>query len=191
MLVLGWAWLAARKLNILSKQTAIYYDDYGGVRNGLKLRVTKGWTEPGASRRKIFWLQAAVCPLFPSYPFHPALHGAKECGSVFAANFKGFALFFFFLLLLLVTWFFGCTLRDERSSPFHLFFSPAQKFSLATFYTFQLLGRNLGLLPVFILTFFSLVFHPLPSGSPGLLASKMFLGFWCIYFNLVVSVAQQ
>lgn len=98
---------------------------------------------------------------------------------------------FFFLLLLLVTWFFGCTLRDERSSHFHLFFSPAQKFSLAAFYTLQLLGKNLGLLPVFILTLFSLLFHPLPSGSPGLLASNMFLGFWCIYFNLVVSVAQQ
>lgn len=107
---------------------------------------------------------------------------------------KGLHFFFlnnFLLLLLLVTWFFSCTLRDERSSHFHLFFSPAQKFSLVAFYAFQFLGKNLGLLSVFILTFFSLLFQPFPSGGPGLLASKVFFGFWCIYFNLAVFVAQQ
>lgn len=147
MLVLGWAWLAVRKLNTLSKQTAIYYGDYRGVRNGLKWRVTKGWTEPGASRRKIFSLQSPICPLFPSYPFHPALHGAKECGYCLLPIEKDLSsFFFFFFLLLLVTWLFGCTQRWEKLS-LSLVFQPCPEVLIGCLFYFPASGEELGSSP--------------------------------------------
>lgn len=112
----------------------------------------------------------------PCFLLTPSTQPYMEPRSVDSSLLPILKVFFLFLLLLLVTWFLGCSLWDERSSHFHLFFSPAQKFSLAAFYTFQLLRRNLGLLPASVIVFFSLFFHPLPSASPGLLASQMLLG---------------
>lgn len=192
MVVLGWAWLAARKLNILSKQTAIYYGDYRGVRNGLKWRVTKGWTVPGASRRKTFWLQSPICPV-SFLLLSPSLTWNQGVWIFFSANCKGYALYFCCLSFFYCWWpdFLAACSEMREALTFTCFSALPQKFSLAAVSTFQLLRKKLGLLPVFMLTLFSLMFHHLPSGSLGLLDSKMFLSFWCIYFNLAVSVAQQ
>lgn len=193
MLVLDWAWPAARKLNTLSKQTAIYYDDYmGECITGWIWESQRHWAS-SIQKENILAPSCTLSPVsfLPLPPSHTWSQGAwiALCCQFWRVLSVLFCfLIFSFTVGNLVFW---LQSRMRKALTFTCFSALTRSSCWLLFLLSSFWGRSwVCSLPSLSFSF-SLFFHPLPSAIPDLLDSKMLPGSGLFVLTWSFPVAQQ